>query len=228
MILFGRTICTAYGISRQISLLPRKEFGDVYDHNRYDPVKTTTNTNTKMKTILITLLCVAIATATNCTFSIQDVGSLDDGQLRLGYGTGATNVTFTLSNGTLTSSLGLICYISAQTQLQCNTPPQTNAFTSFSVVDNQLAYDGSDSWWSCDAGTGGSNLYTTQFYSQCVAAVLTVTGDTCTTATTSSTTAATSAVVVSSSTVTPTTTTAASDTCFSIANTGSLCDGQLR
>ncbi|PRP73733.1 hypothetical protein PROFUN_16637, partial [Planoprotostelium fungivorum] len=111
--------------------------------------------------------------SSNC-FSLSNVGTLCDGQLRLGYGTGSTNVTFTLSNGYLTSSLGLVCYISSQTQLQCNTPPQTTDDSSFDVIDGQLSYSGSTAWYQCSAGTGGSNLYTTQYYTSCTAVTLTV------------------------------------------------------
>lgn len=73
-------------------------------------------------------------------FSLTNVGSLQDGQLRLFYGAGATKVDFALQSGILKNDKGEICYLSDSSQLQCNRVPQTRNFALFSIRDKFLAF----------------------------------------------------------------------------------------
>lgn len=100
--------------------------------------------------------------------SINNTGSLLDGQLRYNFGSGAYPVTFRLYNGYMNVSLPkqTHCYVSRDSQLQCDDIPQTSDDYQFSIIDGELAYAGNTTLWLCDAGTGGSNIYTTQYYKE--------------------------------------------------------------
>lgn len=75
-----------------------------------------------------------------CDFTLENVGSLHDGQLRLRYGAGAYNVSFTLHDGILKDNRGQICYFADNLQFQCNDYPQTSNYTRFEVEGKFLAY----------------------------------------------------------------------------------------
>lgn len=75
-----------------------------------------------------------------CPFSLKNTGQLQDGQLRLRYGPGAWDVSFTLDHGILKDNQGRTCYFSSNTQFQCDYHPQTSTYTDFSVKGYFSAY----------------------------------------------------------------------------------------
>ncbi|ODQ50329.1 hypothetical protein SAICODRAFT_32058 [Saitoella complicata NRRL Y-17804] len=107
---------------------------------------------------------LATGSDTNQTFSLTSNGTsltqLTDGQVRIGYAD-TTCLTLTLSNNLLVDDQNRTCYISAQTQLQCQSdmPAEEYSTTGFTVSNGTLSYS-SGPWYACQTGQNGtSNVY---------------------------------------------------------------------
>ncbi|BFZ64792.1 hypothetical protein YB2330_005945 [Saitoella coloradoensis] len=109
---------------------------------------------------------LATGSDTNQTFSLTSNGTsltqLTDGQVRIGYAD-TTCLTLTLSNDVLLDDQNRTCYISAQSQLQCQSdmPAEEYTTTGFTVSNGTLSYSDGP-WYACQTGQNGtSNVYTT-------------------------------------------------------------------
>ena len=97
--------------------------------------------------------------------SLSGIGQISDGQVRSnGSNLPVPELTIFLNNGKITDQNQRICYIVDTTgQFQCNAPPINNGQQSgFSICNGHLAYNGSDSFYQCETGDNGNNIYIKQ------------------------------------------------------------------
>ncbi|OLL25122.1 Cell wall mannoprotein PIR3 [Neolecta irregularis DAH-3] len=135
---------------------------------------TVTQTTTSIQTVTATVSvttevqpsCVSSGKFSISVGKLGFLGQLADGQVRSGRGCLTLSLT---SSGGLTDQDNRTCYISTDSQLQCESIlPTTGAITvPFNVTsDALLAVKGESTFYECSAGNG-SNIYTKSIDSVC-------------------------------------------------------------
>lgn len=99
-----------------------------------------------------------VRSQTNASFLNQ----LGDGQLRTGNAANCATFTYA-NNGSLLDSMNRLCYISTQTQFQCEYTIENskNATSVGFTGNNPLSFNGNSVFYSCDNGDNSANIYTT-------------------------------------------------------------------
>ena len=185
-----------------------------------------------------------VSRESNCCFQLTASGSvsgivsqLTDGQNRVGA-TGLTTGTYCISSsGGLTDSEGRGCILTPPTtQFQCDTGASPSP--GFSVgCDGTLYYEGSSTFYTCETGSNGENIYTSVGSAETGCTKITLNANNCRTCPSSSsstkastsTTSATSTSIKAPSTTTTkaATTTSAVATSTKTSSSSSTCPTTL-